>query len=180
METFTLIWNSLVSLGMIGIGIATLFLLITRFTGVFSYSKIEAYLSSKKLLIITLLSWIGMIGSLVYSNIIGFPPCWLCWLQRIAIYPIAILGLVGILRNEATILPYIRTLAIIGIVIAGYHVFTYYTGLSPLPCDANATCTARYVYEFGFVTIPFMSLSAFVFLAGALISAKQALKQRVI
>ena len=33
----------------------------------------------------------GMLGSLTYSNVLGYTPCELCWFQRIFMYPQAIL-----------------------------------------------------------------------------------------
>ena len=37
---------------------------------------------------------VATIGSLIYSEVIHFPPCRLCWFQRIAMYPMAIVLLV--------------------------------------------------------------------------------------
>src|SRR5689334_20347555 len=38
-------------------------------------------------------------GSLALSNIIGFPPCELCWFQRIAMYPQVLICLVALSRK---------------------------------------------------------------------------------
>ena len=40
------------------------------------------------------------LGSLYYSEIAGFVPCTLCWYQRILMYPLVIISLVGILRQD--------------------------------------------------------------------------------
>ncbi len=159
MEAFVASWNTLVSISVIALDIALVAFVIVRFAPGLSYTKIESTIHTYRVGIVTVITALAMIGSLVYSNIIGYPPCWLCWMQRIAIYPIAILGITALVRNEKTIIPYIKVLAWTGWVIALYHIFIYYTGYSPLPCDASATCTARYVYEFGFMTIPLMSFS---------------------
>ncbi len=159
MDTFVTSWNTLVSISVVILDIALIAFIIVRFAPGLSYTKIENKIHDHKLLIVTVVTTLATIGSLIYSNVIGYEPCWLCWLQRIAIYPIAILGITGLVRNEKSIIPYIKVLAWTGWVIALYHIFIYYTGYSPLPCDASATCTARYVYEFGFMTIPLMSFS---------------------
>ena len=105
----------------------------------------------------------AVIGSLIYSNGIGYTPCVLCWWQRIFIYPLPILfGIALYRRNKENIFPYTSALAFIGILFSTYHSYLYYGGYSPLPCSAEATCTQRFVFEFGFVTIPFMALSIFL------------------
>jgi disulfide bond formation protein DsbB len=170
MDTFVTSWNTLVSVSVVALDIALVAFIIVRFAPGLSYTKVESKIHDHRLIIVTVITTLAAIGSLVYSNIIGYEPCWLCWLQRIAIYPIAMLGITGLVRNEKSIIPYIKVLAWTGWVIALYHIFIYYTGYSPLPCDASATCTARYVYEFGFMTIPLMSfsvLSAVLVLLGA-------------
>ncbi len=159
MDTFVTSWNTMVSISVIALDIALIAFAVVRFAPGLSYTKIESAIHNHKLLIVSIITLCATIGSLIYSNVIGYPPCWLCWMQRVAIYPIAILGITGLVRNEKSILPYIKVLAWTGWVIALYHIFIYYTGYSPLPCDASATCTARYVYEFGFMTIPLMSFS---------------------
>jgi disulfide bond formation protein DsbB len=109
-----------------------------------------------------LLSSIAMIGSLIYSNAIGFPPCDLCWYQRIFMYPIVFISGYAFFKKDKSVIPYLKLLTYIGGFIALFHNFIYYTNINPLPCSATASCTARYVYEFGFMTIPLMSLSIFV------------------
>lgn len=109
--------------------------------------------------------------SLFYSEIAGFEPCKLCWLQRIFMYPqVFILGLAWF-KKEYKIVDYGIVLAIIGSLIAVYHNYIYYGGTSIFPCDAfglGVSCTRRYVFEFGFVTIPLMSLTSFLFVLGFL------------
>ena len=38
-------------------------------------------------------------------------------------------------------------------------------------CTLDAPCTERYVWQFGFVSLPFMALSAFVFIATLMAAA---------
>lgn len=103
-------------------------------------------------------------GSLWYSEVAGFVPCELCWYQRIAMYPLAVLLSLAALRRDLSIRPYARALAGIGLVISLWHV-----AVQQLPslsgattCAADAPCTARWVEAFGFVTIPTMAACGFV------------------
>ena len=111
--------------------------------------------------------------SLFYSEIAGFEPCKLCWFQRIFMYPqIVLLGMAWF-KKDFKIIDYALPLAIIGGIIAIYHNYIYYGGISIFPCDASGlgiSCARRYVFEFGYVTIPLMSLTAFlliIFFLGA-------------
>jgi len=105
------------------------------------------------------------LGSLYLSQIAHFTPCPLCWYQRICMYPLFVALLVGGLRRDRDVWAYVIPPAVIGAVIATYH-----TQLQAFPKQAHFchigidSCTNRYIWEFGFVSIPFMSLAAFSFI----------------
>ncbi|MGO9873146.1 MAG: disulfide bond formation protein B [Acidimicrobiia bacterium] len=104
-------------------------------------------------------------GSLYLSEIAHFLPCPLCWYQRICMYPLAVALLVGGLRRDREVWAYVLPPALIGAAFAIYH-----TQLQAFPaqhgpfCKIAEPCTVRYIWEFGFVSIPFMSLAAFSFI----------------
>jgi disulfide bond formation protein DsbB len=108
---------------------------------------------------------VTMFGSLYLSQIAHFVPCPLCWYQRICMYPLSVALLVGALRRDREVWAYVVPPAVVGTVIAIYH-----TQLQAFPkqahfCKLGAdSCLTRWVWEFGFVSIPFMSLAAFVFI----------------
>lgn len=111
------------------------------------------------------------VGSLVLSEIFEFPPCELCWYQRIAMYPIVFVVATGIVLRDARLWLYALPLAIAGLLVAGYHNLLYY-GIIPqdlTPCSEGVSCTAKQLELFGFVTIPLLSLVSFVVLAAALV-----------
>lgn len=102
-------------------------------------------------------------GSLFLSEVMGYPPCVLCWYQRIAMYPLVIVLAVGILRRDRLIHLVALPLSLIGLVIAIYHNLLYF-GIIPeaaSACRAGVSCTTRFFEWFGFITIPFLSLTAF-------------------
>lgn len=104
-----------------------------------------------------------MAGSLYYSQVAHFVPSALCWYQRIAAYPLAIILVVASFRRDRNVWWYVVPQAVIG---AGFAV--YHTQLQAFPsqhssfCTISEPCTTRYVWEFGFVSLPLMALTAFV------------------
>lgn len=106
-----------------------------------------------------LVSIIAVLGSLFYSNAVGFPPCYLCWWQRIAIYPLLVLFTVAIFKKDRGVFNYVLPLSLIGLVLSLYHSYVQWGGSPLIPCDATASCSKLYVYAFGYITIPTMALS---------------------
>lgn len=100
------------------------------------------------------------LGSLYYSEVAGYPPCLLCWYQRIAIYPqVVILG-VAAWRRDAQVWRTSVPLAAIGVAISAWHVVIERNPALAGPCDPDNPCTLVWVEEFGFLTIPTMALVA--------------------
>jgi disulfide bond formation protein DsbB len=105
----------------------------------------------------------ALLGSLYFSNILMFPPCVLCWYQRIAMYPLALTLIVGIILRDRNAPIYVLPPAIIGWFIAAFHCLLYYKIIPDTlaPCSAQVSCTTKFIEYFGFVTIPLLSLAAF-------------------
>jgi disulfide bond formation protein DsbB len=112
----------------------------------------------------------AVIGSLIYSNYFDYAPCLLCWYERICIYPVAILLFTDSLRKSALLQRQILLLSSAGLLIALFHNYiTIFPETSVDVCGTSGvSCLTRYVYQFGFVSIPFMS--AVILLSGVLIS----------
>ena len=121
-----------------------------------------------------LLAWIqalvAMSGSLWFSLYKGWPPCDLCWYQRICMYPLVLLLAVAFMRRERVIIFYAIPLAVIGWVIALYHNLLYYSILpeAAAPCKAGVSCTTHFHSWFGFITIPLLSFTAFTIILSVL------------
>jgi disulfide bond formation protein DsbB len=114
----------------------------------------------------------GVATTLLYSEVFGFIPCSLCWLQRVALYPQVILVLVAFKLKDTKQFPlYGLALAIFGLLVAVYH-FIYQSlpseildsGLLPCLADGSADCSKKVMEVFGFVTFPFLSAVLFAFL----------------
>ena len=107
---------------------------------------------------------VATFGSLYYSEIIGYPPCGLCWWQRVFMYPLVLVLGIAIWGKHHRAVPEALTLSGLGALVAANHYYLEMTGDSLLPCPANGAipCTVRFVYEFGYVTIPLMALTSFL------------------
>jgi len=105
----------------------------------------------------------AMLGSLYLSEVVHLIPCRYCWFQRIAMYPLAIILLVAAYRKDSMARLYAAILATIGLGIASYHRFIQaFPELDGGSCATSGpACSAALIEKFGFVTIPYMSLSAF-------------------
>ncbi|MBK8150243.1 MAG: disulfide bond formation protein B [Acidobacteria bacterium] len=108
----------------------------------------------------------GLVGSLFLSEVMQFPPCTLCWYQRVAMYPLVVIIGAGIVMRDPRMKTYALSLIVCGLAVAIYHNLLYY-GFIPetlTPCSEGVSCSSRQLELFGFVTIPLMSLGSFVFL----------------
>lgn len=130
-------------------------------------SKIEKYFYKYLLTLILIVSSIATLGSLYFSEIAGFEPCKLCWLQRIFMYPLTIIIGVAMYKKVNDVLNYILPLTLVGLAVAIYHYYFQITGSSLVPCSTvgfSVSCSERFFTYFGYITIPWMSLSAFLYI----------------
>ena len=116
---------------------------------------------------LTFLSWIvafvATLGSLFFSEVMKFPPCSLCWYQRIAMYPLVLLFVVGFFIGEKETFFFTLPLVLIGWIFSIYHNLLHF-GVIPetlSPCLEGVPCTSVYIELFGFLTIPLMSFLSF-------------------
>ena len=142
--------------------------------------ELFAWTARHGLLLAFLASLAASLASLFYSNIVGFEPCELCWYQRIFMYPLAVILGIAYFNRDNNIFRYAMPLAIIGFIISLYQNGIYYNmgGLSAI-CDFSGigvSCTKRYIFEFGYITIPIMALTAFVLVITLLVLKKMDIK----
>lgn len=107
-------------------------------------------------------------GSLFFSEIAGIEPCRLCWFQRIAMYPLVVVTVVGLWKRDKNLAWYVLPLCLIGGSIAAWHYGEHvWTALHPFdptePCSLDGiSCAVPPFVHFGYVTIPLMAFTAFV------------------
>jgi disulfide bond formation protein DsbB len=102
------------------------------------------------------------LGSLYFSEIANFFPCILCWYQRILMYPLVVIILVGWIEQDEFLPKYVLPFSISGMLLSLYHYLVQW-GLfsSDVVCAAGVPCSIRYINWAGFITIPFLALVAF-------------------
>jgi disulfide bond formation protein DsbB len=107
---------------------------------------------------------IGTLGSLYFSEVMKFPPCTLCWYQRVCLYPLVFILGAAIWTSDRHYKRYVLPVVFVGLAIAIYHNLLYFGFISEAlaPCTQGLSCSAKQLELFGFITIPLMSLAAFV------------------
>jgi cytochrome c biogenesis protein CcmG, thiol:disulfide interchange protein DsbE len=118
----------------------------------------------------TAVATVSTLGSLYYSEIANLRPCVLCWYQRGAMYPLAVLLLVALFTQRRHLWRFAVGLSLIGVPIAGYHYMIQRNPAAAVEgvCSADVPCTAVELWEFGFISMAYMALSAFLFVAAAM------------
>lgn len=114
-------------------------------------------------LTIFFIAFSAMMGSLIFQYVYNLPPCALCITQRYFMYPIAFIAAVGILLRKK-LYPLYLILGTMGGLVASYHVYIEQTGVPSAlgACSLGQSCNEIVLELFGFLTIPMMSLGAFV------------------
>jgi disulfide bond formation protein DsbB len=132
--------------------------------------RVIASIGPLALVLAAVVATVATLGSLYYSEVADFPPCRLCWYQRIAMYPLVpILGIAAARRDRA-VRWYALPLAVIGAAVSVWHVLVeHFPSLESGACDPVNPCSIVWVEQLGYLTIPAMALSGFVVI-GLLVS----------
>jgi disulfide bond formation protein DsbB len=110
-----------------------------------------------------LVAAVAMAGSLYFSEVANFVPCRLCWFQRVAMYPLAVILLIAAVRGDRGVRWYAVPLAAVGACISVYHYLVeWHPQLEGNACDPTNPCSLVWFREFGFITLPLMALCGFV------------------
>ena len=121
-----------------------------------------------------IISLLASLFSLVYSEIVGYVPCYLCWYQRVFLFPLPFIFGVAIWTKDRKIVKYVLPLLGVGFIFSVYQNFFYYFGGgSTLPCDASGvSCYQQLINAFGgYISFPMLSLSAFLALVTTVLVA---------
>ena len=113
-----------------------------------------------------IISLFASLSSLIYSEVIGFLPCYLCWYQRVFLFPLPFIFGVAIWHKERKIVKYVLPLLSVWFIISVYQNLIYYfkPDASSLPCDASGiSCYQQLVSVFGgYISIPMLSLTTYL------------------
>lgn len=123
-----------------------------------------------------LVAAVSTLGALFFSEVMGLPPCVLCWYQRIFMFPLVFVLAAGLFPFDPRIVRYALPLALTGLLIAVFHLLLV-AGYIPeqiTPCTQGVPCSEIQIQWLGFVTIPLLSAAAFSVIAVLLIATHYA------
>jgi len=119
------------------------------------------------------------LGSLFFSEVMELPPCSLCWYQRIFMFPLPLIVLMGLFPFDVKVVRYALPLALVGAAVALYHSLLQ-LGIIPAsaaPCSQGVSCSTASLDLFGFLSIPMLSLLAFSTVVALLVALKRRVSQ---
>lgn len=138
----------------------------------------KSFLKNYSLYLAWLITLIGLVCSIFFGEMLHHEPCRLCWLQRICLFPLALILGIGVYRNDSRIAIYAFPLALLGALLALYQVLGMFVpafhtkGL----CGSRTNCSENMVELWGFLSFPLVSLAGFILLSFFLWMAKKSSK----
>ena len=185
MPAYVEIVNKILSLGTIGLQLVIILLIINLLFFRKYTNKVLIFFKENTFYLGFLVALGAVLLSLFYSEIVGFPPCELCWIQRIFLYPQLVLFSMELYKKERSIIDFSIVFAILGSLTSLYHIYVENGGSSSLGCAAltptninTVSCATRYIYEFGYVTMPIMALTLSLFIISILLNYKYMSKMK--
>jgi disulfide bond formation protein DsbB len=120
------------------------------------------------------LAWVvamlATLGSLYLSQIAGLTPCEFCWFQRICMYPLSLLLGIAAFRGDLSLAKrYFLPMSIVGAMLAIYHYQLEHIVGEPTVCGTLIPCNQAAFNVFGFISVPFLSMAAFLLITSLLL-----------
>ncbi|MFM7225116.1 MAG: disulfide bond formation protein B [Actinomycetota bacterium] len=158
---------ALLALASLGFVLATAGARLLRRRGPW-WDRLVATVGPSGLVLAAFVAVVATLGSLYLSEVANFPPCRMCWYQRTAMYPLAVILVLAAIRRDVAVVRYARLLAVIGAAISGYHVLLErFPALETGACEVDNPCSIVWVRHLGVFTIPFMAGSGFLAIIAA-------------
>ena len=113
---------------------------------------------------------VSTLGALFIGEVMGMTPCVLCWYQRIAMFPLALILGMAVFAEDRRGAVYAMPFALAGLALAAYH-SALIAGWVPqwwVPCGTGPSCSQQALVILGDTQIPWLSLAAFLAIAAAL------------
>jgi disulfide bond formation protein DsbB len=171
---FVTFYNDAITSATLLLDVALLAFLATRFFARDFYSRIRSFLKSNAIILSLGFALASTFGALIYSNVVGYPACSLCLLQRVFMFPLPIVFFVAFMSEKYSrvALRIALVLAFAGVGAAGYHLVKdmlvlYAPTLAPLGCPeikGVPSCDRIYIMRYGYITIPTIALTAFAWI----------------
>lgn len=108
---------------------------------------------------------IATVGSLYFSEVMQFEPCLFCWYIRTLMYPLVIILGMAAVRKDVKQSVYTIPFTLIGGALSLYlymiQKIPSFNNIGSTTCG-DIPCSTTYINWYGFITIPFLALVAFV------------------
>ena len=137
-----------------------------------SWARLRDGVTPFALQIAWIVAVLATFGSLFLQYVEHFDPCEFCWFQRICMYPLSLLLGIAAFRGDFQVAKrYFIGLSVVGAGLAIYH---YQLEHIPQPtvCDPTVPCNIAVINIFGFITVPFLSMAAFLLISTLLLMAR--------
>jgi disulfide bond formation protein DsbB len=164
-QTANLIYGLLAIVGLVILAWLAVLAIAARFseTAADGLDSLRERLAPGAVAAAAIVAALAMAGSLYYSEVVHLVPCALCWFQRICMYPLVLLLGIAAFRRDIGIRVYAIPLAAIGAVISVYHLLLEWKILEvSLVCEVDNPCSSVLFRQFGFISLPFLALTAFL------------------
>ena len=118
-------------------------------------------------------------GSLFFSEVMDLPPCSLCWVQRVFMFPLVLVLFAGLFPFEPRTVRFALPLAGVGWAVASYHMLLI-LGIIPesaAPCSEGVSCSEIEWALFGVFSIPVLSWLVFTAVAALLLLLRKRLSR---
>ncbi len=167
-ETFYAVL-AIVAISLVAVTLFVQGLALLSIDGRMARDRIGAMVAPNAMVLAAVVAGLAMAGSLFFSQVAHFEPCVLCWYQRIAMYPLVVILGFAAWRHARRAVAIARVFAVVGACLSTYHVaLERLPGLDTGSCGTGPACTVIWFQIYGFVTIPFLALSAFLLILALL------------
>lgn len=159
-ETITTFFGLLALLGIAFLFVVVVLFVVVRVTGGLppGLQPLRAAIGDLALPFGFAVAAVCMAGSLYLSEIANYPPCLMCWYQRIAMYPLVILMGVAALRKDSGVKWYSVPLGLLGVSVSIYHyLIEWFPDSVAHACTEDVPCSTVWFRKFGFLSIPAMA-----------------------
>lgn len=121
------------------------------------------------------ISLVALLGSFYVSEVLHVIPCSLCWYQRIALFPLALLLAIAIYRADFSIWIYALPLALVAFGLAIWQLLLLHLPELSLGhvCGSGASCSESGWVIWKFIDLPFLSAVGSFFLSVLLVFSRK-------
>jgi disulfide bond formation protein DsbB len=178
-DTVSTFFALLAVLGLVFVAVVVVLALVARFRGLpDSLLALREGIGQVALPLAFAVALTTTLGSLYMSEVANFPPCILCWYQRILMYPNVLILAVASLRRDASVKWYVLPLTVLGLGISTYHyLLERFPDSISSACTTDVPCDTVWIWKFHFLSIPGMAWVGFALITTLVLLARPATRR---